>query len=121
MNFPLKKLGWLNAWLVICLFSSGCAGYKLGSTGGFQAGARSIEITPFPNQTTEPGLTEAASGLAGLLSGEGRYGEAVSLMRRTLVTRPRCEPCWIHLVVALYASGDTVAAREAAQDRVTRS
>ena len=61
MNSPLKKLGWLNAWLVICLFSSGCAGYRLGSTGGFQAGARSIEITPFPNQTTEPGLTEALS------------------------------------------------------------
>ena len=61
MNSFLNRLGWLNIWLFTCLLASGCAGYRLGSTGGFEAGARSIEITPFPNQTTEPGLTEALS------------------------------------------------------------
>lgn len=51
----------LPCWLALCLLLGGCAGYRLGSTGGYQAGARSIEVTPFPNQTTEPGLTEALS------------------------------------------------------------
>ncbi|MDA0749871.1 MAG: LptE family protein [Verrucomicrobia bacterium] len=61
MNSPQKKLGWLSLCLLACLLASGCAGYRLGSTGGFPAGSRSIQITPFPNQTTEPGLTEALS------------------------------------------------------------
>lgn len=61
MNYPLKKLGWLSTWVLACVLISGCAGYRLGSTGGFQAGARSIQISPFPNETTEPGLTEALS------------------------------------------------------------
>ncbi len=44
-----------------CILLSGCAGYRLGSTGGFVAGARSIEIAAFPNQTQEPRLTEELS------------------------------------------------------------
>jgi hypothetical protein len=47
--------------LVSCLALSGCAGYRLGSTGGFVAGARSIEVTAFQNQTPEPRLTEEFS------------------------------------------------------------
>ena len=58
---------------------------------------------------------DSLGGLAGLLSAGGRYQEAVALMRRTLVIEPGCEPCWIRLIVALYASGDTTGAREAAE------
>ena len=36
----------------------GCAGYQLGPTGGQTAGARSIEIVPFLNETLEPRLTD---------------------------------------------------------------
>lgn len=36
----------------------GCAGYKLGPTGGFVAGERSIQVQPFVNSTMEPRLTE---------------------------------------------------------------
>ncbi|MDC3182586.1 LPS assembly lipoprotein LptE [bacterium] len=46
--------------LLGCLLLSGCAGYRLGSTGEFADG-RSIEIHAFQNQTTEPRLTEELS------------------------------------------------------------
>jgi len=42
-----------TAWL------AGCAGYRLGPTNGYQAGARSVEIRPFANETMEPRLGEA--------------------------------------------------------------
>lgn len=42
-------------------FLSGCAGYRLGPTNGTVAGARTIEIRPFANQTFEPRLTEAVT------------------------------------------------------------
>ena len=54
---PLRHL----IFLISCLALTGCAGYRLGSTGGFVTGARSIQVTAFPNQTTEPRLTEALS------------------------------------------------------------
>jgi len=38
---------------------AGCAGYQLGPTGGAQAGARSIEIRPFNNQTFQPRIGDA--------------------------------------------------------------
>jgi len=38
---------------------AGCAGYRLGPTGGQTAGTRSIQINPFVNQTIEPRLVEA--------------------------------------------------------------
>jgi hypothetical protein len=37
---------------------AGCAGYRLGPTGGQSAGARSIRVNPFQNQTGEPRLIE---------------------------------------------------------------
>lgn len=40
---------------------SGCAGYRLGPSGGFAAREKSIQIHPFLNQTTEPRLTDAVS------------------------------------------------------------
>ncbi len=48
------------AWLAIALLCmSGCAGYKLGPTGGHVAGEKSIQINPFANKTLEPRLNEA--------------------------------------------------------------
>lgn len=40
---------------------TGCAGYRLGPTGGQSAGARSIQINPIGNQTVEPRLGEAVT------------------------------------------------------------
>jgi hypothetical protein len=37
----------------------GCAGYKLGPTGGQKAGERSIQVVPFLNETLEPRLTDS--------------------------------------------------------------
>ena len=48
--------------LLLCLLAAlftGCAGYKLGPTGGQIAGARSVQVNPFVNQTIEPRLVEA--------------------------------------------------------------
>ena len=61
MMLPMPNL--LRHFLLLagCLVLSGCAGYRLGSTGGFVSGERSIEITAFPNQTPEPRLTEELS------------------------------------------------------------
>jgi Lipopolysaccharide-assembly len=39
----------------------GCAGYRLGPTGGFAAGEKSVQIMPFSNQTLEPRLTDAVT------------------------------------------------------------
>jgi len=43
---------------LVVLLGTGCAGYKLGPTGGYAAGERTIQITPFYNQTLEPRLTD---------------------------------------------------------------
>jgi hypothetical protein len=43
----------LLAFAAAFLFA-GCAGYKLGPTGGIEAGSRSIQINPPVNQTFEP-------------------------------------------------------------------
>jgi len=50
---PLPVLG------LLVLLLAGCAGYKLGPTGGQTAGARSIQINPFVNRTIEPRLADA--------------------------------------------------------------
>ena len=49
----------LRCWLLIGLMAlggAGCAGYRLGPTNGLAAGARSVQINPFTNQTLEPRL-----------------------------------------------------------------
>jgi hypothetical protein len=40
------------------LLLSGCAGYRLGPTGGHVAGEKSIQLQPFANKTIEPRLNE---------------------------------------------------------------
>ena len=47
--------------LVVCLLAGGCAGYKLGPTNGLAAGAKSIQVGPFANQTLQPGLGDAVT------------------------------------------------------------
>jgi hypothetical protein len=37
---------------------AGCAGYRLGPTNGTGAGARSVKISPFVNDSVEPGLAD---------------------------------------------------------------
>ncbi len=43
------------------LLLTGCAGYQLGPTNGLEAGEKSLQINPFPNQTMQPGLTDAVT------------------------------------------------------------
>jgi hypothetical protein len=44
--------------LLPLLLLSACAGYHLGPTNGLHSGERSIQITPFVNQTLEPRLSD---------------------------------------------------------------
>ena len=56
------------------LLCGGCAGYKLGSTTGFPAGSRSVQINPFVNNTIEPRLSDAVtSQLRKQLQQDGTY------------------------------------------------
>jgi len=48
----------LAGTFAIALLLCGCAGYRLGPTGGQTAGARSVQITPFLNHSLEPGLAD---------------------------------------------------------------
>lgn len=53
---------------------AGCAGYRLGPTSGAAAGARSIQINFFRNETLEPRLSEpVASALRKRVQQEGTF------------------------------------------------
>jgi len=64
-------------WFVLGLaavLSGGCAGYRLGPTGGRSAGAQSVQVNPFVNQTVEPRLGEAVTAaLRRELQRDGTY------------------------------------------------
>ena len=51
----------LNFFLpgLAALLLAGCAGYQLGPVNGVKAGAKSIEVQPFNNQTLQPRLGDA--------------------------------------------------------------
>lgn len=54
--------------------ASGCAGYRLGPTAGFPAGARSVEVVSFQNSTPEPRLVAALNNaLRHQLQQDGTY------------------------------------------------
>ena len=56
------------------LVFTGCAGYSLGPTNGVGAGEKSIELSPFSNQTMEPRLGDAvATALRQNLQRDGTY------------------------------------------------
>lgn len=53
---------------------TGCAGYKLGPTNGQVAGGKSLQFTPFSNQTMEPRLGDAVTtALRRNLQRDGTY------------------------------------------------
>jgi hypothetical protein len=61
-------------WALFAVLLTGCAGYQLGPTGGRTAGATSIQVNPFVNQTLEPRLSEAVtSSLRKRLQQDGTY------------------------------------------------
>ena len=63
----------LWAWCATLLLS-GCVGYRLGPTGGQVAGEKSIQVSPFVNQTLEPRLGEAVTAaLRKNLQRDGTY------------------------------------------------
>lgn len=58
----------------VALLLSGCLGYRVGPTNGEAAGAKSVQIRPFANQTTEPRLNDAVmSALRKQLQQDGTY------------------------------------------------
>ena len=67
----------LCRWLLIVLVAlggSGCAGYKLGPVNGQVAGAKSVQVNPFSNQTLEPRLgDEVTVQLRKQLQKDGTY------------------------------------------------
>ncbi len=56
----MRQLGGILV-LALALGGGGCAGYHLGPTDGFQAGYRTIVVTPFTNRTLEPRLGDDAT------------------------------------------------------------
>lgn len=54
--------------------AGGCVGYRVGPTNGLAAGEKSIRVTPFQNETTEPRLIEpVVSALRKSLQQDGTY------------------------------------------------
>ena len=53
----------LRSLLTVCVAAtmSGCAGYRLGPTGGQMAGEKSVQIVPFANRTPEARLADAVT------------------------------------------------------------
>jgi hypothetical protein len=67
---------WRNRFWLICglLLSCGCAGYRVGPTNGEIAGAKSVQVNLFRNETFEPRLTEAVgTALRRHLQQDGTY------------------------------------------------
>jgi hypothetical protein len=66
-----------SLWLLVglaALSAGGCAGYNLGPVNGQAAGARSVQINPFTNQTLEPRLgDEVTSQLRRQLQRDGTF------------------------------------------------
>jgi hypothetical protein len=83
-------------WLLLCCgcLGTGCAGYRLGPTNGEIAGAKSIRINLFRNDTFEPRLSEAiGTALRRTVQQDGTYrlstqGEA-DLIVDGVITRYR--------------------------------
>ena len=73
---PIVRRSWLCGFVVLAasFVLSGCAGYKLGPTNGMVAGAQSIQVNPFQNNTLEPRLIESVtSSLRKQLQQDGTY------------------------------------------------
>ena len=69
----MRLCRWLLVGLV-ALGGSGCAGYRLGPVNGLAAGAKSVQIIPFTNQTLQPRLGDAVTAqLRKQLQRDGTY------------------------------------------------
>lgn len=93
----------LFCWLLIVVLLNGCAGYRLGPSNGLSAGARSIGVMPFENETFQPRLsTDLAQALRDHLQQDGTYeldtsgspdilltGRIVDFQRRPISFNPR--------------------------------
>ena len=67
----MRLTGILLLWAALL---AGCAGYHLGPVNGATAGAKSIEIFPFNNQTLQPRLGDAVTqALRERLQTDGTY------------------------------------------------
>lgn len=64
----------LTFLLCLAALAAGCAGYRLGPTNGETAGARSVQVSFFQNETREPRLVDAvSSALRKRLQQDGTY------------------------------------------------
>jgi len=82
----MRALRWLAGGVALVMLS-GCLGYKLGPTNGVVAGDKSIQITPFFNQTLEPRLGDAVTtALRRELQQDGTYRLATHGTPDILVT-----------------------------------
>ena len=81
------------AVLLLC----GCAGYRLGPTNGMEAGARTIQIQPFANETFEPRLGDAlTTALRRSIQNDGTFrlathGEPDVIVSGTITRYTRAE------------------------------
>jgi hypothetical protein len=67
-------MSWFLAIAPLVVFFAGCAGYQLGPTNGRTAGAQSIQVNSFANNTQEPRLSEViTSSLRKRLQQDGTY------------------------------------------------
>ncbi len=75
MMLSARSLAALMGLIALCVgFGSGCASYKLGPSSGLTAGAQSISVLPFPNQTAEPSLAPAlASSFRRHIQSDGTF------------------------------------------------
>jgi hypothetical protein len=75
----------------------GCAGYQLGPTNGVAAGEKSVEVSPFINQTLQPRLTDPVTGqMRKQLQRDGTYrlashGDGDIILSGTLTSYLRSE------------------------------
>ncbi len=82
---------------LVLLMLSGCAGYKLGPTNGLEAGAKTVQLDPFANQTLEPRLGDAVTAAVRKnLQHDGTYrlsthGEADVIVQGTITRYVRHE------------------------------
>jgi hypothetical protein len=82
---------------VLSLAGAGCAGYRLGPTYGLEAQTKSVQISPFANQTLEPRLTDTVTTqLRSELQRDGTYqlashGEGDIIVTGTLTRYDRAE------------------------------
>lgn len=85
------------AELSLLILLTGCAGYKLGPTNGMAAGEKSVQVSPFVNQTMQPRLTDAVtSQMRKELQRDGTFqlvsnGDADILVNGALTAYQRAE------------------------------